>query len=276
MTNEPTKPVRSMPVAEWPDADRIRWEAVCQPGARLRRGGAAAHLKTISRDDLARRYGYFLDHLHRAGRPLSGGTAADQVTPANVAFYLEELKGRVGSVTVYGSISKLRRMAELLNPELDLAWLRDIEADLDIVKQPKSKMAKLVDTSVLVEVGLTLLHEAELEPEVSPYRSVTLQSREALRRARGAADRAALNRAVLARDGLIVALLALCPVRLKNLAGLELGAVADQDRRLLVDRSRWRSDEVGTARRAACPGVPVTTPRPLRRLPPRSPRAGTS
>ena len=137
--------------------------------------------------------------------------AADQVTPGNVAFYLEELNGRIGSVTVYGSISKLRRMAELLNPELDLAWLRDIEADLDIVKQPKSKMSKLVDTSVLVEVGLTLLEEAELEPEVSPYRSITLQSREARRRARGAADRAALNRAVLARDGLIVALLALAP-----------------------------------------------------------------
>lgn len=212
-----------MSVAEWPEADRLRWEALCQPGARLRRGGAAAHLKPISRNDLARRYGYFLDHLHRVGCPLSGGTAADQVTPANVSSYLEALRNRVGSVTVYGSISKLRRMAELLNPALDLAWLRDIEADLDLMKQPKSKMSKLVDTSSLVEAGLTLLYEAELEPDVSPYRSITLQSREALRRARGAADRAALNRAVLARDGLIVALLALCPIRLQNFAALELG-----------------------------------------------------
>src|SRR5688572_29566764 len=176
-----TKPldptVRALPVVEWPTVDRLRWESVCRPGERLRRGGDAAHLKPISRADLARRYGYFLGYLHRARRPISAGSAADQVTSANVASYLEELTGRVSSVTVYGSIAKLRRIAELLNPGMDLAWLRDIEAELDLVKQPKSKMSKLVDTSVLVEVGLTLLQEAELEPEVSPYRSITLKGR---------------------------------------------------------------------------------------------------
>ena len=232
-----TKPKRptGRPLAacrEWPDADRLRWESVCRPGERLRRGGDSRP----SEAGIARRPRPALRLLPRSSpprraAPLGRERAADQVTPANVTSYLEELTGRVGSVTVYGSISKLRRIAELLNPELDLAWLRDIEDDLDLVKQPKSKMSKLVDTSVLVEVGLTLLHEAG-----AGAGSVALPLHHARRAGRlsvgprGAADRAALNRAVLARDGLIVALLALCPIRLKNFAALELGRSLDQDR----------------------------------------------
>jgi integrase len=154
---------------------------------------------------------------------VSAGTPADQVTPEKIAAYTAELQGRVGSVTVYGSIYKLRRAAELLNPSLDLCWLRELEKDLDFLKQPKSKYPRLVDTTAVVEAGLTLLHEAEIVAEASPYRSVTSRSREARRRARGAADRVALTRAVLARNGLMIALLALCPTRLKNFAALELG-----------------------------------------------------
>jgi hypothetical protein len=211
--------IHSVPVDDWPEQDRMRWEEVCRPGERLKRGGAAAHLKPITRDDLARRYGYFLDFLRRTGRPASAGMPADQATPENVAAYLAELEGRVGSVTVYGSIYKLRRAAELLNPSLDLGWLRELEKDLDLLKQPKSKYPRLVDTAAIVEAGLTLLHEAEIVPKASPYRSITSRSREARRRAGGAADRVALNQAVLARNGLMMALLALCPTRLKNFAG---------------------------------------------------------
>ena len=64
--------IRSVPVEDWPEPDRCAWEAACRPGGRLARGGAAAHLKPITRADLARRYGYFLDHLHRPDADLPG------------------------------------------------------------------------------------------------------------------------------------------------------------------------------------------------------------
>ena len=51
--------VRSLPIEQWPAADRLAWIAACRPAERLKPGGAASHLKPISRDDLARRYGYF-------------------------------------------------------------------------------------------------------------------------------------------------------------------------------------------------------------------------
>ena len=52
--------LRSLPVHEWPDADRRAWEDACRPGSRLKPGGAANYLAQVSREDFARRYGAFL------------------------------------------------------------------------------------------------------------------------------------------------------------------------------------------------------------------------
>jgi hypothetical protein len=56
-------------------------------------------MKPITRDDLARRYGYFLDHLARAGTLDPAAPAGSRVTRENVHPYLAELQSRVGSVT---------------------------------------------------------------------------------------------------------------------------------------------------------------------------------
>src|SRR6516165_6672011 len=82
--------VRSLPFDAWSSADRAAWTAACQPNRRLTRGGAGAHLKAITLADLKRRYGYFLDFLDRSGLLDHGSPTASQVTPANVASYIEE------------------------------------------------------------------------------------------------------------------------------------------------------------------------------------------
>ena len=57
---------RSLPVSEWPDADRQAWEAACRPGIRLKPGGSADYLAEVSREDFARRYGAFLSSCSAA------------------------------------------------------------------------------------------------------------------------------------------------------------------------------------------------------------------
>jgi hypothetical protein len=109
--------IRSLPKELWPLADRIAWEAACRPGVRLTRGGAASHLRPVTQSDLAKRYGYFLDFLSRSRRLDPQAEAAAHVTLENVEPYMEELKKRVSSVTVYGSIHKLRRITQLIAPE---------------------------------------------------------------------------------------------------------------------------------------------------------------
>ena len=192
--------VRSLPIEFWPESDRKAWISASRPSQRLNRGGAGSHMKAITLDDLARRYGYFLDFMNRQGLLDPNKTAGAHVTPENVSTYLEELIARVGSVTVQGSIYKLRRACELIDPARDLSWLDDVEKDLALVMRPRSKADRWVLTEILVEAGLTLIAEAENSQKMSK-----------------------LSQARQVRNGLMVAMLAMHPIRLKNFADLEIG-----------------------------------------------------
>jgi hypothetical protein len=57
-------------------------------------------MKEITRHDLARRYGYFLDYLQRLESLDPNAGAAAYVTPDRVEGYLAELQERLSSVTV--------------------------------------------------------------------------------------------------------------------------------------------------------------------------------
>jgi integrase len=77
-------------------------------------------------------------------------------------------------------------------------WL-EIGKDLALVAFPRSKFDRLVLTEVLLKAGLTLIQEAENSPKMTKL--------------------ACANQA---RNGLMLALLALCPIRRKNFVALEI------------------------------------------------------
>ena len=68
-----------------------------------------------------------------------GAALTAQVTREHVEAYVLELKQRVSSVTVYGSIAKLRRLARIISPHQDFRWLAEIEGDLRWEMRPKPK-----------------------------------------------------------------------------------------------------------------------------------------
>ena len=87
----------------------------------------------------------------------------------------------------------------MIAPRSDLSWLIEIERQLYSEKRPRPKWDRVVTTDLLVDAGRTLMAEAEI------------------------AKRPKLSRARMFRNGLMVALLAYCPIRLKNFAALEIG-----------------------------------------------------
>lgn len=196
---------RSLVLGEWPTADRLAWEEACRPGLRLRRGGPAGRYAEVSREDFARRYGAFLSFLQRSGCLDYSAAPAAQVTPTNVKLYIAELKERVRSVTVWNCIYKLRMAARILDPKADFVWLSEIERDLAFVMEPKSKFDRVVLAERLLEAGLTLVTEAESFAE------------------------APLKRTLGIRNGFMIALLAACPVRIKNFAALEIGTTFKEE-----------------------------------------------
>jgi site-specific recombinase XerD len=108
------------------------------------------------------------------------------------------------------SIYKLRRACELTDPARDLSWLADVEKDLASVMRPRSKSDRWVLTEVLVEAGLTLITEAENSRKMSK-----------------------LGQARQVRNGLMVAILAMHPIRLKNFADLKI------DRNFVQIKDSW-------------------------------------
>jgi integrase len=200
---------RSLPFAKWPASDRLGWAEACRPAQMLKRGGAASHLAPVSQDDIANRYGLYLDFLSRNGRFDPTKNAMALITPDNVNAFIAELQARVRSVTVWNSVYKLRRAAQLIAPDADFGWLSEIEKDVALVMIPRSKADRLVLSERLVEAGLILIREAEMF------------------------GKTAVARAVGVRNGLLIVLLALHPIRIKNFAAL---AIADT---FINTNGRW-------------------------------------
>jgi site-specific recombinase XerD len=204
--------VRSLSILEWPAAHRAAWEEACRPAIRLKPGGSASHLGPISRQDIANRYGAFLGFLQRRRLLDMEALPGSQVTQDNVEAYIAELKGRVRSFTVWNAVYKLRWAVQLMNPQAEFDWLREIESDLALLIEPKSKFDRLMLAERLVEAGLELV--AKCQKSAKNEFEITIDI----------------------RNGLIIALLATCPIRIRNFAELEIGKTFKQ-----VDDSWWIS-----------------------------------
>lgn len=190
----------SLPLTHWPQSDRLAWDAACIQGERLKRGGTASHLKLVTQKDLQRRYSYLLDFCKRTGRLDISLAAAGHVTRPIVNKFIEDLQPRVSSVTLAQTIYKIRRFANLIAPETDLEWLREIERDLAFEMKPRPRHHRVVNARLIVEVALTEMGRTD-----------------------HLACAGSKKAAVGYRNALIVALLACCPIRLKSLTSLKIG-----------------------------------------------------
>jgi integrase len=192
--------IRAIPTCDWPTAEREIWTQACVAAQRLRPSGAAARMKASTRTSLVRAYGYLLEFCHRNGLLDQDAEAGAHVTPEIIDAFVHHLHGRVGSVTRASYIGKIRRIAQILAPGRDRVWLGELEGDLRYAARPRPKYHRIVSSERLLALGLVLIRCGETSKHLTD-----------------------LGRARLVRDGLMIALLALCPIRLRNLAELGLG-----------------------------------------------------
>jgi len=192
--------IRACPLCDWSTADREAWDRACVAAQRFKPGGAAARMKPSTRTSLVRAHGYLLDFCRRNGLFDQNAEAGAHVTPEIIDAFIQELYVRVSSVTRASYIGKIRRIATTLAPGRDLGWLHEIEGDLRYEARPRPKYHRIVSSDRLLALGLELIRRGETSNHLTD-----------------------LARARLVRDGLMVALLALCPIRLRNLAELRAG-----------------------------------------------------
>ena len=144
-----------LPLSAWPLADRTVWVAASTAVDVLDDGGDASHLAPRSRDDLERRYAYFLDWAERRGHMAIDGSAAATVTPEAIAAYIGDPTLVLSSVTRAGSVRKIARVAALLAPRQDWAWLDRIAARLEARMVPASKHARVILADDLLNSDLS-------------------------------------------------------------------------------------------------------------------------
>ena len=141
------------------------------------------------------------------------GPAAAAVTEQNILHYLRYLEQRVSSVTLAQSIYKIARVAHCLAPGRDWRWLQRVARRLELRAKPRDKRNDVVSIKELFQLGRQLMDQAEKNASATNS-----------------------FRALLYRDGLIIALLAADPLRLANITALEIG------RTFIKDGTTWSID----------------------------------
>jgi hypothetical protein len=185
-------------VQSWPTQDQIAWGAATAPADPFSNGGGASLWKPRTRLTVAQAYSGWLASLGAQGLRHEDKPAA-RVTPDRVKAYFTGLRVKVAPMTAAGRIRDLAEALRVMEPGHDFAWLRRIARKLAAnAPAVRKKFATTLPLSTLYELGLSMI----CDPTAS--------------RAAWQASRY--------RMGLMIAMLASCPIRRNNFVGLELGA----------------------------------------------------
>ncbi len=191
---------RCMPFDEWPAQDQEAWQAALQPAGLLEDGGVAANWAAGSRRMAIDGYGHWLGWLDRTEQLDPTASAASRATRERVQAYAEAAANRLAPMTVQTRINELSRSLRAIAPEQDWKWIARAADRLRSQAVPvREKRPRMQDAQTVVDLGVDMM-----------------------RRAHASDPHFAVQRAVLYRDGLIIALLACRPLRMRSFAGLTL------------------------------------------------------
>lgn len=192
--------LKHLPEADWPPEDLRLFERAFEPGDVFDdRGAPGAHLSERSRRTIRfgwRRWLAFLAAHHPDDLLLK---AVDRVTPDRVRAYIEYLNTDVGATSVAMTLTQLYNAIRLIAPDGNWNWLRALKRRLHARAKPQDRFERLVPAHQTLDLGITLMMTAD---------NLTASGR--------------LEREIQFRDGLILAILSLWPIRRRSLAALAL------------------------------------------------------
>jgi integrase/recombinase XerD len=192
---------RCLPIASWPEGDRLAWEAGTRSTGLFEEKNAGADWSLRSRQKTARGYGRWLCWMMEKGLLDPTLAPGARVTRPLVADYVATLSISCAPYTVVCRLQELHDALRVLAPEMDWRWLAEVWIRLGRRAEPVvNKRLRLRPSRDLVDLGRSMMTSAEEESWWSDRR-----------------------RAVHYRDGLMIALMAYRPLRLKNFASIVLG-----------------------------------------------------
>ncbi len=198
----------ALPLEQWPAADQEAWSAAIRPKKFLKPAGKGAEWRPASRRSAIGAYGRWLAWASAQGADLAGEAPPRRMTAERLELYaLFLLEGR-STVTAASTFGVLCMAVIAMFPDEDWGWLRAMQKQLHRQAKP-SRVKRLAPAHKLFQLGVDLLDGAAATLDRARDAEMTPQ----------VIHRAARD----SRDGLIIALLASRPLRIKNLTAMEIG-----------------------------------------------------
>ena len=223
----------TLALADWPAADRALWDALVARGSPLDAAGPLAHLRDRSQVILREGYARWLGWLAAAEPEALTEPPVARAGMERLLRWMEAL-GHLAAMSRSAYLSQTLRVLSAADPAADWRRARRLEAILHEEARHdhgQRKQGRILSSAVLVDAGLEL---AGPRAEAAP-----------------SAYQAACRR----RDGVMVAMLALMPMRLRAFTALALGSsVQVGAQRILVVLSEEMT-KTGTVWEAAVPEV---------------------
>lgn len=190
-----------LPFEAWPGADRAMWHALRAEGGPLDDRGELAHLRESSVETLGRRYGRWLGWLSLTEPDALNLSPAERATLPRLQAWLRDL-GHTAPMSRLMFVDGVLRVLSTAAPDMDWIIHRRL---LGALKRdagrgdPARKRDRILSSKVLLEAGLR---------HAGPHADAAATPLEAMKRR---------------RDGTMIALLALMPMRRRSFCELTLG-----------------------------------------------------
>jgi integrase/recombinase XerD len=193
----------------WPEADRTAWMTALQPANFLEESGRGAKWRPASRFSARGAYARWLGWLLTTGVVLDAEAPAARINPERMRAYVAFLANARATVTRASYFGVLCMAVRAMFPNDDWQWLQAVQRGLRRLSSPsRGKERRIVPAGQLRRLGLDLIERAgevlDWPPDATTDRDRTAAARDY-------------------RDGLIIALLASRPLRVRNLLGVEIG-----------------------------------------------------
>jgi hypothetical protein len=176
------------------------WDAALRaPDNPFEESGAASHLAEATRRSLRSSYGIWLGFLLAKHTERLTRSPSERIDRELAAEYVAWRRQTCGDRALAADLNRLRLAIGYLGAGADLSWLQAIAKRLANQAAPKRGRAHLVTSDQLYALGLKLMDEADQKDVTGKLEAFQY------------------------RDGLIIALLALIPLRRRTVTALRIG-----------------------------------------------------
>lgn len=190
--------------ASWPIDDRRRWEKATIGEGFKGMENPAVRWVPKRRKIVEDSFGRFLGWLTNSRGPTAESSAVKDITSKNIKAYIAYLRETLAPWSVTTYFGGLLRFVAVTTPKMEVDWMQDRYRKMktrSVSTRPKT--AHLQHTGDLVEYGLELMRQ--VEGKNAPKHSLGVRAAQKY------------------QAGLMIAILAVAPLRIRNFQDIEIG-----------------------------------------------------